>query len=126
MSDKFKFIFFGSSPISVTALSALENHGMTPVAVVTQIDKPQGRGLELTATPVKIWAEERRIPVEFLDHRRTGGFRMHQIEAITKPPLPVADRPSLQLTDFEGINERLADLLGRRMSGILCNANIAT
>jgi methionyl-tRNA formyltransferase len=67
MNNNFSFVFFGSSPISVTALDALLKAGMTPKAVVTQIDRPQGRGLTLVATPVKIWAEDKRIPVEFFD-----------------------------------------------------------
>ena len=32
-----------------------------PTAIITSPDKPQGRGLILTAPPVKIWAEENKI-----------------------------------------------------------------
>ncbi len=60
---QFSFVFFGSSPISVTTLDALEKEGMLPKAVVTQPDKPQGRGHIFKPTPVKIWAEFRRIPI---------------------------------------------------------------
>lgn len=60
------FIFFGSSPISVTALEELRQAGMRPLAVVTQPDKKQGRGLNLTPSPVKAWATAHRgIPIEY-------------------------------------------------------------
>jgi methionyl-tRNA formyltransferase len=35
-----------------------------PEAVVTGVDKPQGRGMVLTPSPVKEWALKRTIPVE--------------------------------------------------------------
>ncbi len=58
-----KFVFFGSSPISLFTLDALEAKGFLPSLVVTQPDKPKGRGLELTKSPVKEWAEKRGIEV---------------------------------------------------------------
>ncbi len=63
MNKDFPFVFFGSSPISVTTLDALEKAGMLPKVIVTQPDKPQGRGRVFKPTPVKIWAEFRRIPI---------------------------------------------------------------
>lgn len=58
-----KFVFFGSSPISLFTLDALEAKGFLPSLVVTQPDKPKGRGLELAKSPVKDWAEKRNIEV---------------------------------------------------------------
>lgn len=57
------FVFFGTPKFSVTVLDALERHGMLPALVVTAPDKPQGRGLVLTPSPVKVWATERGIDV---------------------------------------------------------------
>jgi len=58
-----RFVFFGSSSFSVYVLDALEMNDLSPVTVVTMIDKPQGRRMVLTANPVKIWAKERNIKV---------------------------------------------------------------
>ncbi len=80
----FTFIFFGSSPISVTALEALIKTGMRPIAVVTQPDKPQGRGLNLTPSPVKVWADAHRsIPVEYWTKDNNEAFldRLRQYNA---------------------------------------------
>lgn len=60
---KISFIFFGSSPISVRSLEELERAGLLPVAVVTQPDRPQGRGLVMTPSPVKTWAMERGVSI---------------------------------------------------------------
>ncbi len=57
------YIFFGSSPISIVALEALKDAGFLPKVVVTKPDAPQGRGLEVLPSPVKIWAENEGIPV---------------------------------------------------------------
>lgn len=61
--DNSKFIFFGSSPISVVSLDTLKSEGMLPVCVVTQPDKPQGRHLTLTPSPVKVWALANNVSV---------------------------------------------------------------
>lgn len=58
-----KFVFFGTPEISVTVLKELESTGHVPAIIVTAPDKPQGRGMKLTAPPVKKWAIERNIPV---------------------------------------------------------------
>lgn len=51
-----KFAFFGSSQFSVFCLEELKNLGLLPNLVITTPDMPTGRGLKLTATPVKAWA----------------------------------------------------------------------
>lgn len=56
-------IFMGTPDFSVSILSALEKEGHEIFLVVTQPDKPVGRKGELTPPPVKVWAEERGIPV---------------------------------------------------------------
>ncbi len=57
------FAFFGTPHLSVYVLDALEAQGMVPALMVTAPNKPQGRGLEFTPTPVKTWALERGIDV---------------------------------------------------------------
>lgn len=52
-----KIIFMGSSDFSAVILRALASQ-YSIVTVITQPDKPAGRGKQLTAPPVKILAEE--------------------------------------------------------------------
>ena len=56
-----KITFFGSSKFSVFCLEELKALGLLPSLVITTIDKPTGRGLKLTPTPVKVWAEANKI-----------------------------------------------------------------
>jgi len=59
-----KLIFFGTPEIAVPALQALADSGSyTICGVVTQTDKPAGRGKQLAASPVKLLAEKLGIPV---------------------------------------------------------------
>ena len=53
-----RFVFFGTSEFAVTILEELKKAGFAPTLVVTTPDKPQGRKLVLTPSPVKIWAEK--------------------------------------------------------------------
>jgi methionyl-tRNA formyltransferase len=56
-------IFFGTAEFAVPALIALLEAGHEVLAVVTQPDKPQGRGQLLTASPVKKVAEQAGLTV---------------------------------------------------------------
>ena len=58
-----KIIFMGTPDFSVPALKALVEAGHQVTAVVTQPDKPKGRGKDVQMTPVKIQALEYGIPV---------------------------------------------------------------
>ncbi|HSG59349.1 MAG TPA: methionyl-tRNA formyltransferase [Woeseiaceae bacterium] len=58
-----RIIFAGTPEFSVVSLRALVESGKQPVAVLTQPDRPAGRGKRLTPSPVKQYAEERGIPV---------------------------------------------------------------
>jgi methionyl-tRNA formyltransferase len=61
MTNKFKFIFWGSSNFSVFCLEELKNLNILPNLIITTPDMPTGRGLLLTPTPVKTWAEKNKI-----------------------------------------------------------------
>jgi methionyl-tRNA formyltransferase len=63
MHASLKFIFFGSSRLSIIVLDEFERAGFVPKAVVTTQDKPQGRKLVLTPNVVKQWAIQRNIRV---------------------------------------------------------------
>lgn len=58
-----RIVYMGTPDFSVPALEALVNAGHEVVGVVTQPDKPKGRGKEIQMTPVKEKALEYKIPV---------------------------------------------------------------
>ena len=53
----------GTPNFACPSLQALKDAGHDVVSVVTRPDKPVGRGKKLTAPPVKVLAQELRIPV---------------------------------------------------------------
>jgi methionyl-tRNA formyltransferase len=57
-----KIIFAGTPHFAASALAALLKHHQV-IAVLTQPDRPSGRGMQLTASPVKILAQQHGIPV---------------------------------------------------------------
>ena len=62
MSDT-RVLFAGTPEFALASLQALTGAGIVPVAVLTQPDRPAGRGKRVTASPVKQFALERGIDV---------------------------------------------------------------
>ena len=58
-----RLVFAGTPDFALASLRALVAAGRVPVAVLTQPDRPAGRGKKLTASPVKRYAFEQGIPV---------------------------------------------------------------
>ena len=58
-----KIIFAGTPDFAVPALQALFDKGYEVVGVLTQPDRPSGRGLKLHPSPMKLKANELGIPV---------------------------------------------------------------
>ena len=58
-----KILFMGTPDFALFSLKALHSAGHEIVAVVTQPDKPKGRGYALTPPPVKVYATECGIDV---------------------------------------------------------------
>jgi methionyl-tRNA formyltransferase len=58
-----KLIFAGTPEFARTALQSLLDAGHEIVLVLTQPDRPAGRGMKLMASPVKQLAQEKGIPV---------------------------------------------------------------
>ena len=58
-----KIVFMGTPDFAVGALESLVEAGHDVVAVVTQPDKPKGRGKEMQQTPVKACAVKHNIEV---------------------------------------------------------------
>ena len=58
-----RVLFAGTPEFALASFEALTNAGILPVAVLTQPDRPAGRGKRLTASPVKRFALELGIEV---------------------------------------------------------------
>ncbi len=58
-----RILFFGTSTFALPALQQLHDAGYTVVGVVTQPDRPSGRGGKVTSSPVKMLATTLGIPV---------------------------------------------------------------
>ncbi|MBQ1230288.1 MAG: methionyl-tRNA formyltransferase [Clostridia bacterium] len=58
-----RILFMGTPDFALFSLRALVEAGEDVVGVVTQPDKPRGRGYTLTPPPVKVYAEEKGLPV---------------------------------------------------------------
>ncbi len=69
----------GTPDIAATCLASLIEAGLDVVGVVSQPDKPKGRGYTLMPTPVKVVAEAHHIPVLQPERIRTPEFE----EALT-------------------------------------------
>ncbi|MFH1217093.1 MAG: methionyl-tRNA formyltransferase [Pseudomonadota bacterium] len=69
-----RIIFMGTPEFAVPTLKALLDHNENVVAVVSQPDRPKGRGRKLSAPPVKLLAESHSIPVLQPTKIRTEDF----------------------------------------------------
>ena len=58
-----RLIFAGTPDFALESLKAMVEAGHVPVAVLTQPDRPAGRGRKLKASPVKKYAVARGLPV---------------------------------------------------------------
>jgi methionyl-tRNA formyltransferase len=65
-----RVVFFGSPDFAVPSLLALETSSFKPILVVSQPDRPSGRGRHLMPTPVRRAAEQRGLPVSVVESFR--------------------------------------------------------
>jgi methionyl-tRNA formyltransferase len=63
MTQCLNLVFCGTPPFAVPTLDSLVEAGFHIQLVVTQPDRPKGRGLELVASPVKQRAAELHLPI---------------------------------------------------------------
>jgi methionyl-tRNA formyltransferase len=82
-----RVLFWGTPDFSLPALRALTGEGHDVVAVVTQPDRPAGRGRALTKSPVKEAAEAEGIPV--LQPERARGEEVMATLRELKPEISV-------------------------------------
>lgn len=80
MNNPLRIVFMGTSDFAVPALRALHGANYPIPLVLTQPDRPAGRGLELRASPVKRAALELGLPLFQPEKIRTA----EAVEAISK------------------------------------------
>ena len=59
--ENLNFAFLGTPDIASHTLDILFSNGYIPSIIITSPDKPAGRGLKMTPTPVSIWADQHNI-----------------------------------------------------------------
>lgn len=102
----------GTPEFAVPSLKALLDHGENVVAVITQPDRPKGRGRKLTPPPVKELALSAGIPVLQPTKIRTEEF-LHEISSYNPDiiivaaygrilPGPLLDLPPLGTINVHG------------------------
>ncbi len=69
-----RILFMGTPDFALFTLKALVEAGENVVGVVTQPDKPKGRGYALMPPPVKVYAAERGLPVYQPATLKDGAF----------------------------------------------------
>ncbi len=75
MSHSLRVVFAGTPEFAGAALAAIDAAGFTVPLVLTQPDRPSGRGMKLQASPVKCYAQTHDLPVaQPPSLRRTGKF----------------------------------------------------
>ena len=60
--SEIKIAFWGTSRISVIVLEEMARDGMLPSLVVTAPPRQKGRGLEMSPSEVKVWADAHNVP----------------------------------------------------------------
>ena len=97
-----RIIFFGTPDFAVASLDALVQSKYDVVAVVTAPDKPAGRGQQIQASPVKVYAEKTGLHIlqplklkdpEFLDTLKNLHADLQIIVAFRMLPEQVWNMP---------------------------------
>jgi len=85
MENKIKIIYWGTPNFSAEILKFLIETDYRPIAIITQVDKPAGRGSKLKSSEVKILAEKENIPYFQPEKLKNQDF-LNQLKKI-KPDL---------------------------------------
>lgn len=89
MSKALRVVFFGTAEFAVPSLEALIHAGHHVLVVVTQPDKPQGRGRQTGMPPVKITALKHNLPI--LQPRRVRSEKfLAKMQALSPDVLALA------------------------------------
>jgi methionyl-tRNA formyltransferase len=83
MTQSLRVVFAGTPEFAAAALAAIHAAGFPVPLVLTQPDRPAGRGMKLTASPVKRFAVEQGLSVaQPTSLRRSGKYPQEAAEAI--------------------------------------------
>ena len=82
-----RIVFMGTPDFAAASLKKLLDEGFEVVGVFTQPDKPRGRGMELSFSPVKELALQAGLPV-FQPEKMRDGTALEQVRAL-KPDVLV-------------------------------------
>ena len=82
MNPPFHFVFCGTPRFAVPTLEALVRAGFTVDLVVTQPDKPKGRGMEMSLSPVKQSALALNLPLAQPEKIKNNQEFRAQLEAL--------------------------------------------
>ncbi len=84
-----RLVFCGTPEFAVPTLEALVAAGHEIALVLTQPDRPSGRGMQLLASPVKQWALERGFDVDQPEKLRTNDALRARLAAIAPDAIVV-------------------------------------
>ena len=83
MTHSLRVVFAGTPEFAAAALAAIHRAGFPVPLVLTQPDRPAGRGMKLQASPVKRYAQEHGLAVvQPTSLRRTGKYPAEATAAI--------------------------------------------
>ena len=97
-----RLVYFGTGSFAIPALRALENH---VCLVVTQPDRPTGRGMKVQPSPMKMAAAEMGLPVRTPERAKSDEF-VAEIQALEPDALVVASYGQI-------LSQRLLDVAKR-------------
>jgi len=83
MNSKPTIAFFGTPELCVPILNKLTEAGFAPTVIVTNPDRPVGRKHTMTPPPVKVWGQEKNIPIlqpEKLNDDFKAEFESHSVD----------------------------------------------
>ena len=83
-----RIVFMGTPEFAEASLKKLIDEGFSVVGVFTQPDKPKGRGMEMSFSPVKTLALANHIPV-YQPEKMRDGTALDQIRALAPDILVV-------------------------------------
>lgn len=85
-----KIIFAGTPDFAAAALNAIADAGFDIALVLTQPDRPKGRGMQLQASPVKQAALARQLPVEQPERLRNNPEALQRLRDVQADVMVVA------------------------------------
>ena len=77
-----KIVFMGTPDFAESSLKAIHKAGHEILAVVTNPDRPSGRGMKLMASPVKQYALENQIAIYQPEKVRNNEEFINQIKKL--------------------------------------------